>query len=245
MREEAKTKVARLGSRIIIGPWLHGSTERRLGVGNVDFGPDAAFDKTAIRLRWFDYWLKGIQNGIDKDALLRIFVMGDNKWRNEQSWPLERAKKKILYTTSDEQATRIILPWIPNTVEKERPAEEEVPESVEPVQEKQKYPLHHAAADGDNNIEMIKLLIANGADINAKTSLGQSPMQLAKPRRNTATIEVLRKYSNEKDGSSVKHDAFFLLPYLCKFMMIFGYASTRSGGKFLRRFLHPFAVLCV
>ncbi|KPL20097.1 MAG: hypothetical protein AMJ75_12315, partial [Phycisphaerae bacterium SM1_79] len=81
MVREAKTEVARKSSRIIIGPWGHGPTSRR--VGKIDFGSDAEVDMYAIRIRWFDYWLKGKQNGIDKDAPVRIFVIGDNKWRDE------------------------------------------------------------------------------------------------------------------------------------------------------------------
>jgi len=99
MVKEAKTEIARKGSRIIIGPWGHVSYPSRYG--NIDFGPDAVLDLIAGQIRWFDYWLKGIQNGVDKDPPVRIFVMGDNKWRDEQHWPLQRAKDKVLYITSD------------------------------------------------------------------------------------------------------------------------------------------------
>jgi putative CocE/NonD family hydrolase len=101
MVREAKTEVARKGSRIIIGPWTHGSYRRRYG--NIDFGPDAVLDR-AIQIRWFAYWFKGKQNGVDKDPPVRIFVMGDNKWRDEQHWPLQRAREKILFITSNGHA---------------------------------------------------------------------------------------------------------------------------------------------
>jgi|GEM_PF-7038869 len=52
--------------------------------------------------------------------------------------------------------------------------------------------LHGAVNEGHRDIA--ELLISKGADVNAKTSLGQTPLQLAKPRRNTAAIEVLRKH---------------------------------------------------
>jgi putative CocE/NonD family hydrolase len=98
MVSEAKTQVAREGSRIIIGPWAHAGTSRR--VSSFDFGPNAEFDVIAAQIRWFDYWLKGIQNEVDKDPPVRIFVMGDNEWRNEQRWPLERVKERVLFITS-------------------------------------------------------------------------------------------------------------------------------------------------
>jgi putative CocE/NonD family hydrolase len=99
MAKEAKIELARKGSRVIIGPWSHGTSKRRYG--NIDFGPSADLDTTAVQTRWFDYWLKGKPNGVDKDAPVRIFVMGDNQWRDEQHWPLRRTKKRILFITSD------------------------------------------------------------------------------------------------------------------------------------------------
>jgi putative CocE/NonD family hydrolase len=104
MVKEAKTEVARKGSRIIIGPWGHGRAGRRFG--NIDFGPDAPLDEGGVplKIRWFDYWLKGISNGIDKEAPVKIFVMGDNRWRDEQSWPLKRTKEKTLFIASQGNA---------------------------------------------------------------------------------------------------------------------------------------------
>jgi uncharacterized protein len=103
MMTQAKTEVARKGSRTIIGPWAHvGRGARRYG--KVDFGPNAPMDCVALELQWFDYWLKGKQNGIDKTAPVRIFVTGDNQWRDEQHWPLKRAQKRSFYLTSDGNA---------------------------------------------------------------------------------------------------------------------------------------------
>ena len=99
MAKEAKTEVARNGSRIIIGPWSHAGRGRR-SYGKIDFGPDAALDLVALQIRWFDYWLKGKPSGVEEDPPVKIFVMGDDQWRNEQCWPLRRAKDKILFLTS-------------------------------------------------------------------------------------------------------------------------------------------------
>jgi putative CocE/NonD family hydrolase len=102
MAREGKTEIARKGSQLIIGPWGHLSSPSRYG--DIDFGLDAGLDWTAEQIRWFDYWLKGIQNGVDKDPPVRLFVMGDNEWRNEQHWPLQRAKDKVFYITSASHA---------------------------------------------------------------------------------------------------------------------------------------------
>lgn len=54
------------------------------------FGPQARIDRRALQLRWMDHYLKGVDNGVDKQAPLDFFVIGDNTWRKEQEWPLKR-----------------------------------------------------------------------------------------------------------------------------------------------------------
>ncbi len=100
IRTQAADERARTGSRTIIGPWGHvGMGKRR--IGKLDFGPEAAVDLLAEQIRWFDYWLKGKDNGVDRTASYRIFVMGDNRWRDEPKWPLGRAVEQIYYLTSE------------------------------------------------------------------------------------------------------------------------------------------------
>ncbi len=41
-------------------------------------------------VRWYDYWLKGIDTGIMDEPPVKLFVMGVNKWRFEHEWPLAR-----------------------------------------------------------------------------------------------------------------------------------------------------------
>ena len=99
----AGREAARNGQRLIIGPWSHtghGSSK----VGTVDFGKSAALDIAQTEIRWFDYWLKGKANGVNKDAPVRIFVMGANQWRDEQEWPPGRATPHTLYLHSDGKA---------------------------------------------------------------------------------------------------------------------------------------------
>lgn len=43
-------------------------------------------------LRWFDYWVKGEDNGIADEPRVKLFVMGENKWRFENEWPLARTQ---------------------------------------------------------------------------------------------------------------------------------------------------------
>jgi putative CocE/NonD family hydrolase len=103
IRRQGATEKARNGSRTIIGPWAHGGLGRRK-YGNIDFGPEAAFNITEHTIRWFDYWLKGKDNGVDQTSSYRIFIMGDNRWRDEPEWPLKRAREKVLYLAGDGHA---------------------------------------------------------------------------------------------------------------------------------------------
>ena len=52
-------------------------------------------------MQWVDYHLKGIQNGLDRQAPIRIFVMGENVWRDEYEWPLARAVSRKMFLHSE------------------------------------------------------------------------------------------------------------------------------------------------
>jgi putative CocE/NonD family hydrolase len=87
MSAQAPTERARRGQRLVIGPWSHWTPMNPV-VGEVDFGPQAAIDPTAMRLAWFRHWLLGADD--PGWAPVRLFVMGANEWRDEQQWPLAR-----------------------------------------------------------------------------------------------------------------------------------------------------------
>ena len=106
MRQNGATEAARSGQRLIIGPWFHDSSPGSVA-GEVNFGPSAdstSFDFQGSKLRWFDYWLKGEQNGLDAEDPVRIFVMGANEWRSEKEWPLARTRFTDYYLHSGGKA---------------------------------------------------------------------------------------------------------------------------------------------
>lgn len=98
MKKNGKTKEAREGQKLIIGPWTHCNPGTK--AGDIDFGPEAAMDLNELVLRWFDFWLKGIDNGILSEPPIKIFVMGSNRWRYEQEWPLARTEYTPYYLHS-------------------------------------------------------------------------------------------------------------------------------------------------
>jgi putative CocE/NonD family hydrolase len=101
MKQRGGTEKARRNQRLILGPWTHmnfsGSfPEREFGWG----GSAAAIDLPGIHLRWFDRWLKGVENGIDQEPPVRIFVMGADEWRSEPDWPLPDTQYRPYYLHS-------------------------------------------------------------------------------------------------------------------------------------------------
>lgn len=91
LKAHAGNEAARNGQHLIIAIGGHSGFGRQ--VGEVDFGPDAPFDENAVTLAWYEYLFQGKQNEFATEKPVRIFVMGENKWRYEDAWPLERAKE--------------------------------------------------------------------------------------------------------------------------------------------------------
>ena len=82
----------RKSQRLIIGPWSH-TTIASVSSGSQYFGLNAShqgIDLLQEHMDWYDYWLKDGEDLLSSPV--RIFVMGENVWRNEQSWPLARTK---------------------------------------------------------------------------------------------------------------------------------------------------------
>jgi putative CocE/NonD family hydrolase len=95
LRERAMTAEARGAQKLLIGPWAHlfpYTSPTSTGTGDIDFGGEALIDLHEIQLRWFDHWLKGIGTGILDEPPVKIFVMGENRWRDEGEWPLARTR---------------------------------------------------------------------------------------------------------------------------------------------------------
>ncbi|MEA2597934.1 MAG: uncharacterized protein QOF01_4403 [Thermomicrobiales bacterium] len=105
--------------RLLMGPWTHETMRQDVTwAADVDFGPDSFMGNAqynAHRLRWFDRWLRGDENGVENDPPVQIFVMGGGDghktingklfhggtWRAEHEWPLSRAVPTTLYLRTD------------------------------------------------------------------------------------------------------------------------------------------------
>ena len=86
------------GQRLMLGPWYHGPFDGK--AGELDFGAAAKGDTDTETLRWYDHLLRGIDNGVDREKPVKIYVMGKNVWRSEDDWPLARAHTTRYYLHS-------------------------------------------------------------------------------------------------------------------------------------------------
>jgi len=89
-------------SFLVLGPWIHGSATMNARQGQVKagdraFAATAALDYDGLILRFMDRYLRGIDNGLDREPPVRAFVMGEDLWRDEASWPPPTARPLTLY----------------------------------------------------------------------------------------------------------------------------------------------------
>jgi putative CocE/NonD family hydrolase len=125
LRARAGTERARSGQRLVVGPWTHARpSAASTRIGDVDFGPDAGLDSQALMERWFRHWLQ--ENGeTAAEPAVRLFIMGENVWRDESEWPLSRAVPTSFFlrenhglargASSDGEASDVYVydPWNP------------------------------------------------------------------------------------------------------------------------------------
>ena len=111
MRSFGGSEDARNGTKLIIRALCHacpGDTT----AGEIDFGPDNTLDLNATWARWFDYWLKGIDNGIQNDPAVRLFVMvppesgtdGSSFWITADQFPPADTVERRFYLRSEGHA---------------------------------------------------------------------------------------------------------------------------------------------
>jgi len=106
LKEHAGNEEARKGQRLFITIGGHAGGGEK--IGSVDFGADAAqYDENALTLEWYDYLFQGAQNRFATNDRVTLFVMGENKWRSEEDWPLARAKETRYFLRSAGKANTL------------------------------------------------------------------------------------------------------------------------------------------
>ncbi len=111
---QALAKAKKAPQKLIIGPWTHGAQARPVA-GEVEFPLEAALAFNDWRLRWFDRWLKGSDHNVDREAPVKLFIMGGGdgrksqggrlrhggRWRDEHVFPLARTEWTPYYLHAD------------------------------------------------------------------------------------------------------------------------------------------------
>lgn len=85
--------------KLVLGPWAH-TDEATRRVGGMDFGEQALVDLQTDYVKWLDHWLKGSDNGIEKEPLVSLFAMGSNKWLHGNTYPLENTQMTKYFLSS-------------------------------------------------------------------------------------------------------------------------------------------------
>src|SRR5467141_2147997 len=127
LKTEAGTEAARRGQRLLVYVGGHAGGWGSKKVGAVDLGEKLPIDGDELTLRWYDWLLKGEANGVEKEKPVKVFVMGKNEWREEDDWPLARAKSTKYYLHSAGGANGITGNGTLSTV---APAEEKADQYV-------------------------------------------------------------------------------------------------------------------
>ncbi len=93
---------------LLAGPWQHsGVWYPQQKLGDIDFGEASMHDAKALQLHWFDYWLKGEQNGLLDEPHVKVFVMGRNQWREASGWPIPGTQMMDYYLHSNGKANTL------------------------------------------------------------------------------------------------------------------------------------------
>lgn len=90
IRKHGATDLARGAQKLIVGPWVHAFPPPAIS-GQRNFGWESALNFAELQYRWFDHWLKDIDNGVERERAVRIFVM-NRGWQVEDEWPLARTR---------------------------------------------------------------------------------------------------------------------------------------------------------
>ena len=105
VRATSRDRMVRRNQCVVIGPWGHGPGGRK--TGEVDFGADAKLNVGEWQFKWFQYWLKGKDTGVEDWPAYYLFVMGENRWRGENEWPLKRTQFTSYFLHSGGQANSL------------------------------------------------------------------------------------------------------------------------------------------
>jgi putative CocE/NonD family hydrolase len=98
----ARRALADPRTSLVLGPWIHGSATANDRTGQVrsgdrTFRSSAALDYDDLVLSFLDFHVRGVANGVDRASRVRVFVMGEDVWREGSTWPLPGTRPLTLH----------------------------------------------------------------------------------------------------------------------------------------------------
>jgi putative CocE/NonD family hydrolase len=90
--------------RLMIGPWSHNTYFMKRKLGPRDYGAQAEGVFADVVRHWFDARLKGVDNGLDAEPPVRLFLLNDNRWVHAQDWPVPGTEFRQLFLHSQGHA---------------------------------------------------------------------------------------------------------------------------------------------
>lgn len=100
-------KVTRKPQHLVVAPWQHLPWLPK--VGEIDFGEAAVSHIDRLQIDWFDFWLKGLENGISDRAPVQLFLMGKNHWLDLPEFPKDSHTKNF-YLSCQKQLSQSPTP---------------------------------------------------------------------------------------------------------------------------------------
>lgn len=92
-------------NKLVVGPWFHDQLQTTYTeVGDDDFGPESAMGRQnlcKLAVEWFDHIFKESNPKMDDEPDVRLFVMGENRWKEFEQWPPENVQYKKMYLSSN------------------------------------------------------------------------------------------------------------------------------------------------
>jgi putative CocE/NonD family hydrolase len=91
--------------KLILGPWGH--SDLAINLSGRDMGDEGVVDLPTLYLRWFDYWLKGMDNKILEEPLVQLYTINSKKWLKADTYPLPQTNFTKLHLSSDKGANTL------------------------------------------------------------------------------------------------------------------------------------------
>jgi putative CocE/NonD family hydrolase len=105
LQNQAGSQFARQNQKLVIGPWYHMPWHQQ--VGGFDYGEAGRNCVDALQVLWSDKYLRGESNQLDHEPPVALFVMGENRWRFESTWPPQRAQVTCFFFHSGGRANSL------------------------------------------------------------------------------------------------------------------------------------------